>query len=439
MSLRDRLRASQVFRNLSWILSANVIVSATNFIGSILVVRYLGLADYGHIVLALAVATMLTPLVIQNSERLVLFAAADAAHPTGTILGSMGGAMALAALPCFIIFAALPWLGFGEGPALFFLIGMSLLPLPFRVIRPLMLYQGRSGINFWSDCVFAASGLILRVVLIFTGAGLAWFGGAVLVQNVVAAIVLFALYLHTRPDGDEIRFDAGLAVSSLRRSWPIMVTSFVMVIAAQVDRVALSEFGDSSAVGLLGLLAQLVLPIRIIASSATAARLPRLIAGGMSDTARFQSEAERGLALSVSVSLAVGVGVLLVLPLFSLLFAVNLGEHWHILAILILGYVIGIPGQYRVEYAMAISAERHYLWTTVLASAVGCLASVTLVWQYGLLGAALAAPVVSLLTNLVILHIDRTMIAYRPIYWRSLARGLSLEPLLSFAKPRKAG
>lgn len=438
MSLFRRLRTSQIFRNLSWILSANVLVSAANFIGSVLVVRYLGISEYGHIVLALAVATMLTPLILQNSERLVMFAAADSAHPTGTIVGSMGGAMALAAIPCFVIVAAMPWVGLTSEPVLFFLVGLSLLPLPTRVLRPLMLYEGRADVNFWSDCIFAAGGLLIRVAMILGGAGLAWFGGAVLLQNLAAALVLLLLYRRTRPASDRLGFDIGFAWQTLNRSWPIILTSFATVIASQLDRVVLSQGGDAAAVGMLGLFVQMILPIRIIASSATAARLPRLISGGISDVRHFQAEAERGLALSISVSVVIGLMMLLALPLFSLLFAVDMVPNWPILAILIAGYVVSVPAQYRLEYAMAIGAERHYLLTTLVASVVGALVVVLLVIQYGLLGAAISSPVLSLLSNIIGIHVGSRMAPYRRIYWQSLLKGLTMKPLLGFVGSRGA-
>lgn len=91
---------------------------------------------------------------------------------------------------------------------------------------------------------------LLKLYLIYTGAGLFWFVVVSLVDQITLAVTLFLVYRYQKVGGFFSSFDLDLARTLLRDSWPLILSGLVIMIYMRIDQIMIKEILGTKEVGI---------------------------------------------------------------------------------------------------------------------------------------------------------------------------------------------
>lgn len=238
--------------NFGWLLADKVTRLMVAVFVSAWVARYLGPERYGILAYALAFVAMFQAIALLGLDNLVVRDAS--AHPAeahrylGTALRMrVGGALAAYCLMAVLslTFNGVDWLT----TVVVMLTGLSML---FQVSDVVDLWfqsqvQSRRTVLAKITAYLTTAGI--KVIMILSGASLIAFAAANALETGLAAIGLYISYRRFRTQ-DRWRWDAGLAVSLFRQSWPLMLSGISILLYMRVSVIFLKETAGSAEVAI---------------------------------------------------------------------------------------------------------------------------------------------------------------------------------------------
>ena len=88
-----------------------------------------------------------------------------------------------------------------------------------------------------------------KLTLVYINAELVWFGVAFLLDAFFSAMLLLTVYVIKERSIFSWRFDRVIALSLLKESWPLIISSAVIAVYTRIDQVMLKHMVDETAVG----------------------------------------------------------------------------------------------------------------------------------------------------------------------------------------------
>lgn len=361
------------------------------FVVGLWLARYLGPSDFG--LLGAATATTFFGVIATQMglDGLVQRELVCRPGETGTILGTvlaLGLACAAAAWSVLALGAFMV-----DDPTLRRLIlWLAVLAVPQALAAWEYLFQARSDLRpvvlGQNLCFFICLGV--RALLIARGAPVTAFAVVVVFERLAAALVVMLWALRRHPPG-RLGFDAGLARTMLKESWPVWISALLTALYQKVDVVLVAHWSNATEAGVYAAAMRITELWWSISMVVATAVLPDLVSTRQRSEKLYQHALQRYFDASVALSLAAAIVMSLVArPLVHLLFGPSYADSAGILVIHFWSGVFVYLSVARGRHLITSGRRLVELWFALGGVALNLAANSWLIPRYGAIGAAWA-------------------------------------------------
>lgn len=398
----ERLIRNDVIKNAGWIILSKVIQSVLALLIGTLTARYLGPANYGVINYASSLAAFVVPIMQLGLNSIMVQQIIDEPRMEGRILGTSMTMCLVSAGVCYIgllifVFCVNP----GEMQTVYICL----------LYGTVLFFQALEMIQYWFQAKLKSKYVSLtmlgsyvvvsayRVFLLVNNMNVYWFSVSSVLDVMLIAGILHLIY--RKLDGQRLVFDSRLIRPLLSKGKYFIVSSLMITVFTQTDKVMLKIMIDEAATG-------------YYAAATTCIFLTNFVFGAIFDSARpviLQKKKQSREVFEESVVILFGIIVvssLLQCVSISLLgkwiIWVLYGTEYlpaaNILRILVWYTLFSYIGMTRSIWILAENLQR-YIWQVNMSGAVVNVAlNLLLIPRWGINGAAWASLTAQFITNI---------------------------------------
>ncbi len=415
VSSADQVLQDRSFGNSAWLIADKLIQIGFSFAVGIWVARYLGPSQFGELSFALAFASLFGVVAVLGLNQIVVRDLVKLPHMIGATMGTatllrLGGGVLSVALAEAGIFILRP--------------DDTQMHLLVLIVACIAIFQSSDGIDYWFQSQVRAGKPVvaktlsqigasgIRVILILVGASVVGFAWAHLAEAALLALALAAAYGYTESGFKTWSVSTARARELLRDSWPLIISSLVVILYMRIDQVMLGQMTTTEEVGIYSVAVRLSEVTYLIPSSIVSTWLPSIISAHTANEALFQHRLQRLYNLMALLGYAVAIPTIFIAgPMIRILFGQQYSRAAPMLVVLTFATIFINLGIARSTFLTAVNWPRTHLVTVSLGAIVNIGLNLWLIPRYGGLGAAWASLVAYWIaahgSSLVLPHLRR--------------------------------
>jgi len=298
------------FTNTSWLMAHRVLSMVVALFVGVYVARYLGPERFGLMSYAGSFVGLFTALATLGLDGIVVRELVKTPERRNELLGTAfwlkaGGAI----LMWLCIAVAIPFANNDtQTNILIAIIAFAVIFQAFNVIDINYQAEVNSKYVVYAHLVQIVVSSITKLIFVWISAPLVWFAYVFLLDAVVHAVGLTAMYLKNTGKIWYWKWRWETAKELLRDSWPLILSGMAIMIYMRIDQVMIKEMLDASAVGNYAAAVRLSEAWYFIPMAITSSVFPAII------SAKKQSEELYYLKLQKLYDLMVWLAVAIALP-----------------------------------------------------------------------------------------------------------------------------
>lgn len=365
------------------------------FVG-IYVARYLGPERFGELSVAISIVSLfafLPRLGLQNIIVRHLVSRKDnAAETLGTSLllqisGGLAGFIAV-----WVVATSKILDSSGSGGLTIVVVGLSLLVRFADTFSWWYESEVRPHVVVFAKLVSLVSFALLKISLIYQGAGLVWFAACLAGEEFLAsAIIILWTYRSTEEFPKTLRFNAGLAREFLKQSYPLLLSAVTISMYMNTDRIMIDLVKGGQETGLYSAATRISEAFYFIPEVVMASIFPSLVRYKESDESRYYMELQRLLNALARIALSLA----FVFSIFSKeiilgIYGQEFRGSWLVLCITMWTLVFVCMGSVAGRVYILEGKTSLVLWRSVCAASMNIVLNVIMIPRLGGAGAAIA-------------------------------------------------
>lgn len=239
------------FANTSWLMGHRVLSMVVALFVGVYVARYLGPERFGLLSYAGSFVGLFTALATLGLDGIMVRELVKAPERRDELLGTAFWLKAGGAIMMWIgIAAAIPFThNDTQTNILIIIIAFGVIFQAFNVIDFNYQAEVKSKFVVYAHLTSFVISSVIKLVLVWISAPLVWFACVFLLDAVVHAVGLTAMYLKNTGKIWYWKWRWETAKELLRDSWPLILSSGAIMIQARIDQVMLKEMIGSAEVG----------------------------------------------------------------------------------------------------------------------------------------------------------------------------------------------
>jgi PST family polysaccharide transporter len=274
--LKDRVSSANVniVNNISWLFVDRVLKVSLNLLFGILLARYFGAEYFGLIGFAMALVAIFSPVANLGLDNIVVKELVNHEGSENAILGSVfflkiiGGSIAFS-LALATIYLIRP--SDKISIYLVFLFGLVFLFKSADIVKLWFEAKVKSKYIVWLESILLLCFFIFKIVMIFMGAGIVFFGWIAVAESVFLAVGYLMLYKKRVGSFFSWNAQYSLCKSLMVQSWPLILSGIAIVLYMRIDQIMLGQMLGNEAVGIYSVAVRFseawnFIPIIIVAS-----------------------------------------------------------------------------------------------------------------------------------------------------------------------------
>lgn len=415
------MNQNRVAKNTMWILSCRIVQSLITLVINMISARYLGPSDYGLIGYAQSIVAFVAPIMYLGLNNIVVQEIVTKPEDEGKILGT-SICMSFCSAICCIggIFAFTSIVNVGETDTVIVCTLYSILLIFQSMDLVQYWYQAKLLSKYTSLTMLGAyvAVSLYKIYLLVTQKSVHWFAVANAFDYCIIAIVLLIIY-H-RLGGGKLCFSASTAKRMLSKSRHYIVSSMMVTVFAQTDKIMIKLMIDSAATGYYSAAVSAAGMTSFVFSAFIDSMRPVIFEAKKIDEERFKLNMIRLYSMIVYLSLAQSV----VMTVFSkliinILFGAEYAPAVAALCIVVWYTTFSYMGGVRNIWILAENKQK-YLWIINLSGALmNIVINAILIPIIGIYGAAIASLITQFFTNFIIGYIMRPIAANNELVLKS--------------------
>lgn len=423
------LSNTKVLKNASWIIGCKAVQALIALVITTISARYLGPSNYGLLHYAISVVSFAVPVAQLGLRNVLVEEIVSHPEREGQSLGTTLGMSVVSSLFCVAgCLAFVSVVNAGERDTLIVcaLYGISLI---FQMTEMIQCWYQAKLLSKYTSIVSLISYIIVaayKIFLLVTQKSIYWFAVSYAFDYFLISVILLLLY--GKLGNQKLSFSLTLGRALFRRSRYYIVSSMMVTIFSQTDRIMIKMMVGNAENG-------------YYATACTCAGLTAFVFTAIIDSMRpmiFESkklsrkEFERNVSrlYSVVIYLALLQSVVLTLlagPVVRLLYGQAYIPAIPLLRIITWYSAFSYMGSIRNIWMLAEEKQR-YLWMINLAGAVmNLMGNLLLIPVGGAAGAAISSVLTQFFTNFLLCLIFRPIKPTAKLIWASLDPRLILE------------
>lgn len=398
------LKKSKVASNAVWIIIGKVAQSILSLIVGMMTARYMGPSNYGLISYAASIVAFVFPIMNLGLSNVLVQEYTNQPEKEGEIFGSAIVVSILSSLCC--IFGVTLF-------TLFFDNGKPETNLVVILYSLMLIFQAFELITYWFQAKFLSKYVAIasfisygvvsayKILLLAKKASIFWFALSNSIDYFLIALLLIITY--KKLGGRHFRFSKRVATRMLSSSKHYIVSSLMVTIFAQTDRIMLKGMMNEAAVG-------------YYTAAVTCAGISQFIFGALIDSMRpsifihkkegrkdsYEKSISRLYCIIIYAALLQSLCMTLLAKfIVQVLYGAEYAQSANVLRIAVWYTTFSYIGTVRNIWILA-EGKQKYLWIVNLG---GALSNILLNWIlipiYGVCGAAIASVITQFFANII--------------------------------------
>lgn len=413
--------SKKIISNSAWVIIQHIYSMLTSLIIVALIARHLGPADYGLINYCSSLIAMFTTLSGLGMDNLIVSEIIRNPEKEG---GYLGSALVMRLAASFISYPVILALIAVMNPGnhtLFIVAALQALGMIFQTYEVLVYwFRIKLKMKYISIALVAAITVntIFRIVLLINKATVEWFALSISVQALVGGIIIAAFFAKK----SDVRLKAGFrdARDLLKISYNCIISSMAIIIYMEVDKILLEKMTGSANVGIYSAAVVLAtcwqfIPVTLIDSSRPVILEKRKTS--------HEAYIDQFKLLMAGVNLMAFVFALLMscLGWYFIYFLYGRDYLGAFIPLIILSWssFIGISGYTRTVWITGEGFYKYEKSYAVTAMILNILLDIVLIWQFGVIGAAVATLITYVYEVLIVPLFFRETRDFTKMYFQS--------------------
>lgn len=422
----------RVIKNASWIIGCKIVQAVIGLIIGMISARYLGPSNYGLIGYASSISAFLLPVMQLGLSKTLVQEFIKRPDREGEVLGTAIVFNLISALACMAgIFCFLSIANAGEPVTI--TVGV--------LFSFSLLFQATENVQYWFQAklmskypsiaaVIAYTIVALyKIFLLVTGKSVIWFSVSSTLDYMLISFILLVIY--RRKGTQKLRFSWRLGIEMLHSSKYYIVSSMMVSIFQQTDRIMLKLMMNEAETGYYNAAITCVGVTSFVFVAIVDSMRPPILEAKHEGSSAYEPRITQLYSVITYFSLVQCVFmVILAKPLVLILYGEEYLPSVTALRIAVWYVTFSNYGSIRNIWMLAESKQK-YLWIINLTGALANVAlNAALIPFLGAVGAAIASLVTQFFTNVIIGFI------IRPIRYNNvlMIRGLNPKPLFFYMK-----
>lgn len=241
---------NKAIMNSIWIIASKLVQSLLGIIVMMLTARYLGPSNYGLINYAASIVAFVVPIMQLGLTSILVQALINEPDREGEILGTVILLTQISAFLCIIgVISFVSIVDYGETTTIYVTALYSLI-LIFQSIELVQYWFQSKLISKYVSLTMLFAYIITsfyKIILLITKKSIYWFAIANSIDTVIIALVL--MYIYKKLGGRRLKFSISLSKKLLHTGKFYIISSMMVTIFAQTDKIMIKWFIDNESVG----------------------------------------------------------------------------------------------------------------------------------------------------------------------------------------------
>lgn len=361
----------QIIKNIRVMLIGQLITWAITFIGIIYVPRYLGATDWGRLAIALAIWSVMSSIINTGTATYLTKEVAKAPARAEELLGTvLIQRLIIFLISCLFVGAYVHFMQYSkETVALVWIVALTM-PATQSTLTLNAIFQGREVMQYLPLIEIFSKGtwLIMSLACLYIGLGVNAIAAISIISLSLAAAIQFAILRRYMPI--RLTWNTALSFDLLRMGWPYCISSLVLIIYGEIDKLIMPLLVNEREVGWYSIAATLAMTLIFIPNILSTAIFPALTRGtaeGGAETATRILRKSFDVALITGIPIGLGLAIV-AQPLVDLIYRSAFPESGPVLSVmsimLIFTYISTVLGRFLV------ATGRTNAWTLAMIACI---------------------------------------------------------------------
>jgi len=381
------------FANTSWLLGERVLRMVVSLFVGIYVARYLGPERFGLLSYSLSFVMLFSSLSSFGLDDILVRELVQRPEQRNNLLGTVfwlkvcGTIVMGTAITLVLKFKA-------EDQQTYWMIAIITFGFLFQATNVVDFYfqsQVQSKFAVRAQAIQLILTSLFKIYLVWNQAELIWFAFALMLDQVVVA-VLFLLVYHWKIEWFPfLSFTWIQAKKLMIDAWPLIFAGMVVSVYMKIDQVMLKEMLDAKAVGVYAAAVKLCEAWYFVPTAVIASLFPAIITARKNSETLYEERVQKLYDLMVWVAVAVALPTTLFADwVILILYGADFQEAADVLKMYIWAGVFVSLGVASSKWLIAENLERYSFYSTLLGAILNIVCNFYLIPIYGIRGAALA-------------------------------------------------
>ena len=398
---------NKIFANASWIIGCKVIQGIIGLIISMLIARYLGPSNFGLINYAASITAFFLPIMQLGLTNVLVQEFINHPESEGEILGT-SLIMSIVSGFCCVggVFLFTYILNESEQLTIIVCVLYSLSIIAQAIELTQYWFQSKLKSKYVSLSSLAAYIIvaIYQIILLVQQKSVVWFAITYTIQYAIIAALLLIIYKQL--DGQKLSISRSTARRIVSSSKYYIISSMMVTIFAQTDRIMLKNMLDSAAVGYYSAAIVCAGLTNFVFQAISDSFRPSIFEAKKIDQEKYELNISRLYCVIIYLSLAQCIVMtIMASPIIHILYGGNYDPAINALRIGVWYTTFSYLGVVRNIWILAENKQK-YLWVINFSGAImNVVLNAALIPLIGILGAAVASLLTQFFTNVIIGYI----------------------------------
>lgn len=394
----------KVIKNASWIVACRIVQSVLALIISMLTARYLGPSNYGLISYASSVVAFVVPLMQLGLSNILVQETIQHPGEEGTIFGTSMVMSLCSAVACMVGVVSFALIANANQLHVVAVCALYSLVLIFQAVEMLQYWFQAKLLSKYASIVSLCAYAVVsayKFFLLLRGKSVYWFAVSNALDVMLISIGLYVIY--RRLGGQKLRFSMETARRMFARSKYYIVSSLMVTVFAQTDKIMLTLMINETATGYYSAAVACAGMTSFVFSAIIDSMRPSIFESKKTSQEQFEKSMVVLYGMIIYLSLAQSIGMtLLAKPIIRILYGAEYATAANALRIVVWYTTFSYMGAVRNIWILA-NEKQKYLWIINLSGALMNVAlNAVLIPVWGIQGAAVASLVTQFFTNFVL-------------------------------------
>lgn len=395
---------NKVIKNASWIIACKVVQSLLGLVISMLTARYLGPSNYGLINYAASLVAFVVPIMQLGLNNIMVQEIVNNSGEEGKIIGTATTMSFLSSLACIVGVVSFSCIANRGETDTIIVVALYSILLIFQSIELVQYwFQAKYLSKYTSITMLVAYTVvsIYKIILLATGKPVYWFAISNAFDYCIISIALLVIY--KRIGTQRLGFSKAIASRMFAKSKYYIVSSMMVTIFAQTDRIMLKLMLDNSAAGFYSAAVACAVMTSFVFTAIIDSARPSIFESKRTSEEAFEKNLSRLYSVIIYLSLLQSVAMTVLANfIIRILYGAQYLESIPALQIVVWYTTFSYMGSVRNIWMLAENKQK-YLWVINLSGALAnVILNYLLIPVMGIIGASIASLVTQFFTNVFI-------------------------------------